>query len=237
MQSSPYAGGGPQYDGNDTYYGQYGEGDFNYDSYDQNGQYAQDGAPYDSHAQHNEYDQYAQDGATLGWDVGYQQQDDEFLDPSQYDTELNDMLGDTGATTSTKSMGDQLGPAYNYEQDQAYDQGYYGEQIEQDYAGQQEYVPDAAFQGNYAVQGEYEEGFVQDEYQSEYPPEGGYPADGEYLAEGAYQGDYPPEGEYPAEGEYALEGEYPPEVEYLAEGEYPAEGCLLYTSPSPRDRG
>ena len=229
VQSSPYAGGGPQYDGNDTYYGQYGEGDFNYDSYDQNGQYAQDGAPYDSHAQHNEYDQYAQDGATLGWDVGYQQQDDEFLDPSQYDTELNDMLGDTGATTSTKSMGDQLGPAYNYEQDQAYDQGYYGEQIEQDYAGQQEYVPDAAFQGNYAVQGEYEEGFVQDEYQSEYPPEGGYPAEGEYLAEGAYQGDYPPEGEYPAEGEYAPEGEYPPEGEYQSEyapeGEYPTEGA------------
>jgi len=179
---------------------------------------------YDEYAQWDE--QYAsQEQATNEWDYGYEGQDDGFLDPSQYEAEFNDMLGDMAAAPPLETQQ----PTY----DSAYQEGYEfvpEETYVQQSEGAYEHPHDTqqAFQENDQQgtfpEGEYQEWtFLEGEYQEgEYPAQSEYQAD--YLAEGQYPEGAFPDGEY--QGEYAVEGEYQegvfPESEY--QGEYAAEG-------------
>ena len=193
----------------------------------------QDNMQYGADPQQGQYEEYAQwdeqyasqEQATNEWDYGYEGQDDGFLDPSQYDAEFNDMLGDMTAAPPLETQ------QPNY--DSAYQEGYefgpeetYGQQSE----GAYEHPNDTqqAFQEN-IQQGTFPEGEYQDwTFPEEEYQEGDYPAQSEYQAEYLAEGQYPegvfPEGEY--QGEYAAEGEYQegvfPESEY--QGGYAAEG-------------
>lgn len=193
----------------------------------------QDNMQYGADPQQGQYDEYAQwdeqyasqEQATNEWDYGYEGQDDGFLDPSQYEAEFNDMLGDMAAAPPLETQQ----PTY----DSAYQEGYEfvpEETYVQQSEGAYEHPHDTqqAFQENDQQgtfpEGEYQEWtFLEGEYQEgEYPAQSEYQAD--YLAEGQYPEGAFPDGEY--QGEYAVEGEYQegvfPESEY--QGEYAAEG-------------
>ena len=141
---------------------------------------------YEEYAQWDE--QYAsQEQVTNEWDYGYEGQDDGFLDPSQYDAEFNDMLGDMTAAPPLETQ------QPNY--DSAYQEGYefgpeetYGQQSE----GAYEHPNDTqqAFQEN-IQQGTFPEGEYQDwTFPEEEYQEGDYPAQSEYQAEYLAEGQY-----------------------------------------------
>lgn len=146
-------------------------------------QYGQEGVQYGQYDEYAQWDeQFApQEQAINEWDYGYEGQDDGFLDPSQYDAEFNDMLGDVAAAPPPEAQQ----PSF----DGAYEGGHEfvpeGEYVQQS-EGFYEYPPEA----QPALQENYQQGtFPETEYQEWTFPE-------EEYQEGAYQGEYPPENAY-----------------------------------------